>query len=216
MVINLPAKIEAILFWKSEPMSIKRLSVALGESEEDIKKAIPELEQSLISRGVRIMQKDDELTITTAPAVSSIIEKLTKEELSRDIGRAGLETLSIILYYGPISRRDVDYVRGVNSTFIIRNLLVRGLVERVEDKKDQRVFLYKPTFDLLAHLGISKIEDLPDYNSVRSEFTSFIEMRENMDKGEGEEKIEPISIVESASTESLRGTTTDNQQLTTE
>src|SRR3990167_1949544 len=168
--MTLGAKIEALLFWKSEPMSLKRISAALGESEEDIKKAIPELEQSLLSSGVRIIQKEEELTITTAPEVASIIEKLTKEELSKDIGRAGLETLSIILYYGPISRRDVDYIRGVNSTFIIRNLLVRGLVERVEDKKDQRVFLYKPTFDLLAHLGISKIEDLPDYNSVRGEF----------------------------------------------
>lgn len=182
--MTLSAKIEAILFWKSEPMSIKRISALLEESEENIKAAIPELEQSLISRGIRIIQKDDELTITTAPEMASVIEKLTKDELSKDIGRAGLETLSIILYYGPISRRDVDYIRGVNSNFIIRNLLVRGLVERVEDKKDQRVFLYKPTFDLLAHLGISKIEDLPDYQSVRSEFTSFVEARGKMNQEE--------------------------------
>lgn len=184
VTMNLSAKIEAILFWKSEPMSIKRISVALEESEENIKAAIPELEQSLISRGIRVIQKDDELTITTAPEMASVIEKLTKDELSKDIGRAGLETLSIILYYGPISRRDVDYIRGVNSNFIIRNLLVRGLVEKIEDKKDQRVFLYKPTFDLLAHLGISKIEDLPDYQSVRSEFTSFIEARGKMNQEE--------------------------------
>ena len=215
MAINLPAKIEAILFWKSEPMSIKRISVALGESEEDIKKAIPLLEQSLISRGIRIIQKDNELTVTTAPEVASIIEKLAKEELSRDIGRAGLETLSIILYYGPISRRDVDYIRGVNSTFIIRNLLVRGLVERVEDKRDQRVFLYKPTFDLLAYLGLSKIEDLPDYQSVRSEFTTFIEAREKMDKGEGEGKEEPAtdSPAKILSEQNLGG---QDQQLTIE
>ena len=128
--------------------------------------------------GIRIIHKDDELAITTAPEIAPIIEKLTKEELSRDLGRAGLETLSIILYYGPISRRDVDYIRGVNSAFIVRNLLVRGLVERVEDKKDQRVFLYKPTFDLLAFLGVSKVEDLTDYSSVRNEFTAFIEARD--------------------------------------
>ena len=178
MSINLSAKIEAILFWKSEPMSVKKIAAALGENEDDVKKSIPELEQSLAERGIRIIHKDDELAITTAPEIAPIIEKLTKEELSRDLGRAGLETLSIILYYGPISRRDVDYIRGVNSAFIVRNLLVRGLVERVEDKKDQRVFLYKPTFDLLAFLGVSKVEDLTDYSSVRNEFTAFIEARD--------------------------------------
>lgn len=182
--MTLSAKIEAILFWKSEPMSIKRIANALQESEEGVEKAIPELEQSLSLRGVRIIQKDGELTIATAPEVSSIIEKLTKEELSRDLGRSGLETLSIILYYGPISRREMDYIRGVNSAFIVRNLMVRGLIERIEDKKDQRVFLYKPTFNLLAFLGIEKVEDLPDYQSVRGEFDAFIKARENLDKNE--------------------------------
>jgi len=192
MSINLSAKIEAILFWKSEPMSLKKIAAALGEKEEDVKKAIPELEQSLNARGTRIIQKDDELAITTASEMASIIEKLTKDELSKDLGRAGLETLSIILYYGPISRRDVDYIRGVNSAFIVRNLLVRGLIERVEDKKDQRVFLYKPTFDLLAFLGVSKVEDLTDYSLVRGEFTAFIEAR---NKSAEEERKDPSGIV---------------------
>src|SRR3989344_906366 len=199
--MTLGAKIEAILFWKSEPMSVKKIAAALGENEDDVKKSIPELEQSLAERGIRIIHKDDELAITTAPEIAPIIEKLTKEELSRDLGRAGLETLSIILYYGPISRRDVDYIRGVNSAFIVRNLLVRGLVERVEDKKDQRVFLYKPTFDLLAFLGVSKVEDLTDYSSVRSEFTDFINIRENIDKGVEEKKEEVVIDDESITTE---------------
>lgn len=168
-------------------MTIKRLAAALGESEEAIKTSLSELENVLKERGIRLVRKDDEAAIATAPEVSGLIEKLSQEELSRDIGRAGLETLSVILFYGPISRRDIDFIRGVNSTFIIRSLLIRGLVERTEDPRDQRVFLYKPTFDLLMHLGISKVEDLPDYQLVRGEFASFIANREKVEGNSGKE-----------------------------
>jgi segregation and condensation protein B len=75
----------------------------------------------------------------------------------KDLGKAGLETLSIILYQGPISRAEIDYIRGVNSNFILRNLLIRGLIERVENPHDQRSFLYKPTLELISYLGLSKI-----------------------------------------------------------
>ena len=180
--MKLEQKIESILFWKAEPISIKRLSSLLGENEEAIKTSLDELDVTLKERGIRLIRKDDEVAIGTAPESSSLIEKLSKDELSRDIGKAGLETLSIILFYGPIARRDIDYVRGVNSTFIIRNLLIRGLVERIEDSHDQRVFLYKPTFDLLMHLGISKVEDLPDYKAVREEFESFVANKDKVEK----------------------------------
>jgi segregation and condensation protein B len=107
-----------------------------------------------------------------------------------------METLSTILYYGPISRRDIDYIRGVNSTFIIRNLLVRGLIEKAENDKDQRIFMYKPTFDLLAFLGITKIEDLPDYTKIREEFEAFKQNRERVEGGEevGEKNNESVNI----------------------
>jgi segregation and condensation protein B len=109
----------------------------------------------------------------TAQELSPLIEQLTKEELSRDLGKAGLETLSIILYQGPISRADIDYIRGVNSQFIVRNLLIRGLIERVDNPKDARSFLYKTTLQLLSHLGVSKIEDLPEYQQVRKDIEGF-------------------------------------------
>ena len=66
----------------------------------------------------------------TAPQMSATVETLTKEELMKDLGKAGLETISIILYKGPISRAEIDYIRGVQSNFILRNLLVRGLIEK--------------------------------------------------------------------------------------
>ena len=171
--MDLSAKIEAILFWKAEPVSIKRLGSLLNEKPDAIKVGLSSLGASLRARGLTLVQTDDEVMLGTAKELSSLIEQLTKEELSRDLGKAGLETLSIILYQGPISRADIDYIRGVNSQFILRNLLIRGLVERVDNPKDTRSYLYKTTLQLLSHLGVSKIGDLPEYEKVRSEIEAF-------------------------------------------
>jgi segregation and condensation protein B len=171
--MTLDAKIESILFWKAEPISISKIAKILEISEVEVKGAIETLEKNLQGRGLALVMKDDEVTLRTAPEMSGVIEKLTKEELSRDLGKAGLETLSIILYQGPISRKEIDYIRGVNSNFIVRNLLVRGLIEKVENPRDQRSFLYKPTFELLSFMGISKIEDLPEYATVKKELEVF-------------------------------------------
>lgn len=167
MPLLLSSQIEAILFHKAEPLSVKRLAQILKKEEPEIRNAIRELREELKGRGLTIVEWEDEVTLGTAKEVSPLIETLTKEELTKDLGKAGLETLSIILYQGPLSRTEIDYIRGVNSNFILRNLLIRGLIERVENPHDQRSFLYKPTLELLSHLGLSQITDLPDYEAVR-------------------------------------------------
>jgi segregation and condensation protein B len=88
-----------------------------------------------------------------------------------------------VLYHGPISRREIDYVRGVNSAFILRNLLVRGLVEKTDAKEGERSFTYKPTLELLSHLGVTKIEEFPEYEQVKNELREFNErLTENKDE----------------------------------
>lgn len=165
--MNLSQQIEAILFWKAEPVSVKKLATLLDVDAKAVKAGLLELETALKGRGLTLIQTEDEVVLGTAKELSPLIEKLTKEELTRDIGKAGIETLTIVLYQGPISRADIDYIRGVNSQFILRNLLMRGLIERVDNPKDARSFLYTPTLQLLAHLGLSKREDIPEYASVR-------------------------------------------------
>ncbi|MBP6858482.1 MAG: SMC-Scp complex subunit ScpB [Candidatus Pacebacteria bacterium] len=172
-MMNISAQLEAILFWKAEPVSIKKLCTLLDVGTDAINAGLQELENALRGRGLTLVRTDDEVMLGTAKEISSLIEQLTKEELTRDLGKAGLETLSIILYQGPISRADIDYIRGVNSQFIVRNLLIRGLIERVENPKDARSFLYKTTLQLLSHLGISKIEELPEYEQVRKDIEGF-------------------------------------------
>jgi len=170
---NLDSQIEAILFWKGEPVKIKKLAESLSKTEEEIKAGLEILKEKVQGRGVELIFKDDEVMLGTASQYSALIEKLTKDELVRDLGKAGLETISIIAYKGPISRAEIDYIRGVQSNFILRNLQIRGLVEKITDEKDQRRFLYRPTFDLLAFLGVSKIEDLPEYEKVKNEFEQY-------------------------------------------
>ncbi|MCL5782148.1 MAG: SMC-Scp complex subunit ScpB [Patescibacteria group bacterium] len=171
--MNIEQKIEAILFWKGEPMRIAKLAEMLGIDFVACEQAIERLQALLHDRAVTIVRAGDTVAIGTKGAFSELIEQLTKEELSRDLGKAGTETLSIILYEGPISRSEIDHIRGVNSQFILRNLLIRGLVDRIEDAKDARVFLYKSSMNLLAHLGIGKIEDMPEYESVRKDIETF-------------------------------------------
>ena len=180
MALLLSAQIEAILFYKAEPLSVKRLAQIFNKDETEIKNAIRELKEELKGRGLALVEWEDEITLGTSKEMSTLIKNLMKEELVKDLGKASMETLSIILYQGPISRAEIDYIRGVNSSFILRNLLIRGLIDRIENPKDQRSFLYKPTLDLLSHLGLSKITDLPDYEIVRKDIESF--------KGENQEE----------------------------
>ena len=166
--------VEAILFWKGEPQSIKKLAEFLNKREEEIMAGLEILKEKIKDRGVELIFKNDEVMLGTASSLSPLIERLAKEELVRDLGKAGLETISIIAYKSPISRAEIDYIRGVQSTFILRNLQIRGLVERIPNPKDARSFLYQPTFDLLQFLGVEKIEDLPEFEKVKEEFTQNI------------------------------------------
>jgi segregation and condensation protein B len=171
--MDISQQIEAILFWKAEPVSVKKLASLLNTDELSIHKGIETLKTALGGRGITLVRTDTEVTLGTAKEFAPLIEQLTKEERVRDLGKAGLETLSIVLYQGPISRADVDYIRGVNSQFIIRNLLVRGLVERVDNPSDTRSYLYTSSIALLSHLGLSSLVELPEYDSVRKDIEFF-------------------------------------------
>lgn len=171
--MHLSARIEAILFYKAEPVAIARLAEMLKVSLDEITTALEELRTRYEGTGLALMQNGSDVMLATAPGASPLIETLAKDELSREIGKAGIETLSIVLYRGPVTRSEIDYIRGVNSTFMLRALLTRGLIERMADPQGGRVPLYRPTFELLSHLGVARAEDLPEYASVRAELAAF-------------------------------------------
>ena len=166
--MTLSAQIEALLFWKNEGATMNWLAKALEKGKEEIEEALKSLEASLEGRGIVLQRNGDEVALKTAPAVASLIETFSKDELAKELTPSALETLSIIIYRGPLAKKDIDYIRGVNSGFILRNLLIRGLIEK-EEKTALRGIVYKPTLDLLSLLGISRLEELEEYEIVKKE-----------------------------------------------
>lgn len=171
--MNLDAQIEAILFCKAESLSEEKLAELLNVSQEDIIRGIETLEVRLAGTGLTLMRSDSEVMLRVAPGGSALIERIAKEELSREIGKAGIETLAIVLYRGPVTRSEIDYIRGVNSAFILRSLMIRGLVERSTAEGGGRSPRYVTTFELLSHLGVAKVTDIPDYEATRAHLAAF-------------------------------------------
>lgn len=166
--MNLESKIEAILFWKGEPVSLAKLGEFLKVSPGEVIEAVKNLKANLAGRGIVLEENNEKYMLGTAPELSSLIEGLQKEELNKDLSKASLETLSILLYKNGASRAEIDYIRGVNSSFTLRALSIRGLVEKTIDAKDSRRYIYKPSFDLLSFMGIQSVEDLPGYGEVKN------------------------------------------------
>jgi segregation and condensation protein B len=166
--MELEKQIEAILFFKGEPVSRKKLAEILKMGQTEINESLEKLKENLQNRGIVLLEKDNEITLGTAPELSPLIEDLQKEELNKDLSKASLETLSIVLYKNGATRAEIDYIRGVNSSFTLRALSVRGLVEKITDPKDNRRYLYKPSFDLLSFMGVKSIEELPEYAEVNN------------------------------------------------
>jgi segregation and condensation protein B len=162
---NKLAELEALLFIYGEPISFKKISEVLEITEEDVLKLVEDFKVSLEeeNRGLTLLFLEEKIQIGTKPEFSSILEKLIKKEVSEDLTPASLETLALILYFSPISRSKIEYHRGVDSSFILKSLLLRGLIERYPDPKMPNAYLYVPSFNLLRHLGINRKEDLPDY-----------------------------------------------------
>lgn len=165
--MDLAAKIEAILFFRAEPLSLLYLSKITGKSKDEIKEAVKILREHLNERGLILIEIGGDIALGTSPEAADIISDIAKEELSRELSKAALETLSVILYQGPITKADIDWIRGVNSQFILRSLLIRGLIEREESQTGRHENKYRATTILLSHLGISRQEELPNFISYR-------------------------------------------------
>lgn len=156
-----PAAIEALLFASGEPLEKKQLAKLLGIKDQELKIALKALREQLSGHGVSIIETGSEIEMRTAPEASILVKKLRESELSRDLGKASMETLAVIAYETGTTRGEIDWVRGVNSSASLRTLLIRGLIEGREDERDKRRIRYSLTTDALAYLGISGSSDLP-------------------------------------------------------
>jgi segregation and condensation protein B len=163
MAFSLSSRLEAVLFAGGESFAKKRLVTLLETTPADLDAAIDELRATLEGRGLALITVEDTVELRTSPEAAESVQKLRESELSRDLGKASLETLALVLYKGSATRGEIDWVRGVNSGTALRALLLRGLVERTEDASDKRRARYRPTVDALAHLGVTSLSELPRF-----------------------------------------------------
>ncbi len=170
-----PAALHALLFASGEPLSKKRLESLLGIKSAELKLALAALDTSLQNSGTTLVQTEGEVELRTAPEAAPIVKKLRESELSRDLGKASLETLAVIAYQTGTTRGEIDWVRGVNSSASLRTLLMRGLIEGREDERDKRRVRYSITTEALAHLGARNIEELPRFAELRAAAQAVVE-----------------------------------------
>ncbi len=147
-------------------MNIGRLASFANASRQEVEAALAEFKDVLKDRGIVLVQKGEEYQLGTHPDNSPQVEKIVQEEFSRDLTKQALETLAMIAYRGPMGKAEIDYLRGVNSAFMLRNLMMRGLIERVDNPTGQRTHLYQVSFDFLKLLGLTSLAELPDYESL--------------------------------------------------
>ncbi len=155
------AALEAVLFVSGEPLDKKEIAKLLDLSVEELPAAVGELETGLKGRGLSLVETDSTLELRTVPEAADLLKKIREAELSRDLGKASLETLAVVAYQEGATRSEIDWVRGVNSSGSVRTLLLRGLIEGREDEADKRRVRYVLTSEALAHLGVARLSDLP-------------------------------------------------------
>ncbi|MDH5505749.1 MAG: SMC-Scp complex subunit ScpB [Anaerolineae bacterium] len=160
--LDLEARIEALLFVAPGAVSLGQLAKALDVSQQDVKKGLTSLEVSYARRGVRLHQHRGQVQMTSAPETARLVEEFLSLEATTRLSRAALETLAIIAYQQPVTRPQIDSIRGVNSDGVMRTLLSKGLVEEAGRAEGPgRPILYNTTTEFLQHFGLTSIKDLP-------------------------------------------------------
>ena len=180
--------LESLLFVAGEPAPIERLAAALDQSVEDIELALLLLAERLSDRGIRLQRHLDTVQLVTMPEAADVIEAYLGLDLTTKLSRAALETLAIIAYRQPITRPQIEAIRGVSSDGVIRTLLHRGLVQEVGRLETAgRPVLFGTTPDFLNYFGISSLDELPPLEDEDVDaLTERIEMKVQEDGAEGE------------------------------
>ncbi len=169
METDLISKIEALLFIAQRPLPLKKIAQLTGAPLEDVLGALDQISALYPkdARGIVLILHNDQAEFVTNPCHAGLVKEYTKEEVSGELTRAGLETLTIIAYRGPLTKVQIEQIRGVNCTIVLRNLAMRGFIETASDSDGEK--LYTASFDFLRHLGIQGVADLPDYDVLHSD-----------------------------------------------
>lgn len=164
--MDLKNQIESLLFVSNKPLSYKALAKLTGQPEGEVRRAASELVEERRSSGVIVLDANESYQMATNSENSELVKSFLNADLREKLTEATVEVLSIIAYRQPISKAEVEAIRGVNSQYSLRALLMRGLVEKVANPHDARGSLYQVTTEFLQHLGLASVKDLPDFAEI--------------------------------------------------
>jgi len=160
--LPLSVKLETLLFVAAEPVATAQLAAALDVSASVVERGLNELDASLQSRGLRLQRHGGRVQLTTAPQLAELIERFLGLEATSHLSRAALETLAIIAYQQPVTRPQIDAIRGVNSDSMMKSLLSKNLIlESGRADGPGRPILYSTTPEFLQHFGLNSILEMP-------------------------------------------------------
>ncbi|NTV55377.1 MAG: SMC-Scp complex subunit ScpB [Candidatus Moranbacteria bacterium] len=167
-VENIASKIESLLFLHGEPLSIDRLATSLSASASEIEVGLEDLDVRYAApeSGLRLVRNGHGVELVTRPENAPEVEAMLVADREETLGKATMETLAVVAYRGPVTRASIDAVRGVNSSFALRNLLLRGLIERRSNPLDAREYEYSPSFRLFELLGVGSAAELPEFDAL--------------------------------------------------
>lgn len=180
-------KIEAILFAAAKPVAKSTIEKVLDVSSEVCAEAIEAVKEKFNREesGIQVLDHDGKLQFVTNPAFTEQVQGFVKEEVGGELTRPSLETLTIIAYRGPVTKPEIEQIRGINCSLILRNLLLRGLIEeRMDTEKLQPIFTIST--DFLRHLGLTSVTDLPQYGDLHQNerITQLLEELGEREEGE--------------------------------
>lgn len=157
---------ESLLFASGEPLSISKFVEITGKGESEIKSCLKILAQELKDqkRGINLIEKDNQWLMVSAPESSVFVQKMKRETREGNLSDTCQEILAIIAYQGPITRSEINEIRGVDSSYSLNQLLSRALIERFPHPKRTNTYLYNISFEFLKHLGINNVKDLVQYD----------------------------------------------------
>lgn len=165
--MELSGKITSLLFASPRALSIRRLAELTKAEPAAVEAALDELAQQFNTehQGINLVRHGSTAQLVTNPLNSQLVTAYLKEEQAGELTRPALETLTIIAYRGPISKIQLDTIRGVNCALILRNLMIKGLVE-AKTHKDKYQTSYQVSLEFVRYLGLNQVSDLPDYEKL--------------------------------------------------
>ncbi len=174
MELNLIARLEALLFVAPGSVAPAQLAAALelpvSEIEQGLAALAAEYGEKSSERGIRLQRHQGRVRLTSAPQASGEIERFLGLDASSRLSRAALEALAIVAYQQPVTRPQVDAIRGVNSDGVLKSLLSKGLIQEIgRAEAPGRPILYGTTTDFLQYFGLNSLGELPPLNLEETE-----------------------------------------------